>query len=1098
MRGRRSAGIKNPRIREMAVFIEKNCQVMTRILRASGIAQQCAAKPCKRRSGDGSRNRGEWHVTLEKVRSRWAVGAALVGGALAVMLFAPAGVAQPAADAAAASGGPVQEVVITGSRIHRDASDTTTDAPLTVVGSETLTDRGYTQVGDALNQLTTNTAQFALTPHDGNSSGSGQQFPNLFNLGAGRTLTLVNGRRFVSSGVATPPSTGVVNLGDNVVDTNMIPAGLLERVEVVQAGGSVVYGSDAIAGVVNYILKDHFTGAEFDAQTGISEHNDYPQNSVRATLGTNFLDDRGNVAVNLEWSKTDPLVQSQRPEAALGFVSDADPRFTGPNNQGIFPTYGLTNATFWEFNNNGVLFAGPPGAPYQAAFGGGFFITQNGVHYPGGVPVQFNPAGTGLMPFNPGQFPPGTGPDQAFVDPPFASGGDGYPYKDLGALFSGVERHSATILGHVDLTDHIKASTELFYGHTTGDDPLAQQPSFTVLNNAASGSGAIPITAANPYLPASARNTIANYLATTFGPPLAGAWLGGAPIPGLVSLSKFWPGLIPSDGATTRTDSLRALFALDGNFKLRDEDYFWELSASRGYTQNENQSYNVVVNRFNNAINAVQDPTSGQVVCAINSPAVIDPACVPLNPFGNTPVSAAAQRYVSGIFGLTQFEKEDDILATFGGPAFNLPAGPVKFNAAYEHRSDKANFDPTEDTALGLGPAGSPTLSTSGEYRTNEVSAEVMVPLLGKDVTLPGVKALELNGAYRYVNNSIAGTASLWDTGLRWTVVQGITLRASHGTNFRAPNLNELFAPANTALGAVLEDPCDTRYINKGSDPTAREANCAAEFAAHPGYNGGNGLAGYLDPAVNFSTAQITTQGNRALANEISHTWTYGIVLQPEFLPGFTLVADRIEIHLTDAITQFLPENFLATCYDATPQPKADCGSFVRDSNGDIVSATSSFVNAGSQTYKGETYNVNYQFALAEINHFDLNLEVTHNEVNDLLVTGNNLTRIAGTAIDPRWVSRFDAAYALNAWRVTYSLFFLPRTLALAGDNAVNTQYLDLASNAQHSLSAQYQFEHFTLRAGVINLTNRPPSFPNISYGDILGRRFFVGVNMRY
>lgn len=1036
-------------------------------------------------------------MRLAKVRSRFVVSAGILSGVLGSLLDARVGFAQPAADTAASSGNVVQEVVITGSRIHRDASDTTTDAPLTVVGAETLTDRGYTQVGDALNQLTTNTPQFALTPHDGSSSGSGQQFPNLFNLGAGRTLTLVNGRRFVSSGVASPPTTGVVNLGDNVVDTNMIPTGLLERVEVVQAGGSVVYGSDAIAGVVNYILKDHFTGAEFDAQTGISEHNDYPQNSVRATLGTNFLDDRGNVAVNLEWSRTDPLLQSQRSEAALGFVSDADPRFTGPNSQGIFPTYGLTNASFWEFNNNGVLFAGPPGAPYQAAFGGGFFITQNGVHYPGGIPTQFNASGTGLIPFNPGTFPPGTGPDQAFVDPPFASGGDGYRYKDLGALFSGVERHNVTIIGHVDLTDDIKASTELTYGHTAGDDPLGQQPSFTVLNNATSGSGAIPIAASNPYLPASARNTIANYLGTTFGPGLAGAWLGGAPIPGLVGLSKFWPDLIPSAEATTRTDSLRALFALDGKLNWRDADYFWQVAASRGYTQNESQSYNVVVNRFNNAIDAVQNG-AGQIVCAINNPTVTDPACVPLNPFGNAPVSAAAQSYVSGIFGLTQFEKEDDVLATFGGPVFNLPAGAVKFNTAYEHRSDKANFDPTEDTALGLGPAGSPTLQTSGEYKTNEVSAEVLVPLVGKDFTLPAVKALELNGAYRYVNNSIAGTANLWDTGLRWTVVSGVTLRASHATNFRAPNLNELFAPANTALGAVAEDPCDVRYINTGVDPAARRANCAAEFAAHPTYNGGNGLAGYLDPAVNFSTAEVTAEGNRGLANEISHTWTYGIVLQPQFLPGFTLVADRIEIKLTDAITQFLPQNFLQTCYDTVPQPKADCGSFTRDSNGDIASATSSFVNAGSQTYKGETYNVNYQFDVAERHHIDLNLEVTHNAVNDLLVTGNNLTRIAGTAIDPRWVTRFDAVYALHALRLTYSLFFLPRTLAAAGDTSENTQFLQLASNAQHSLSAQYQWDRFTVRAGVINLTNQAPSFPSISYGDIIGRRFFVGINMRY
>src|SRR5579862_3706485 len=190
--------------------------------------------------------------------------------AIAIALWSQPAMAQTSSSSAASASTDSttgQEVVVTGSRIRREASDTTTTSPLTVVGSDVLPDRGYTQVGDALNQLTTNTAQFAITPHDGTSSGSGQDYPNLFNLGAGRTLSLVNGRRFVTSGVATPPDTGIVSLGDNVVDTNMIPTGLLDRVEVVQAGGSVVYGSDAIGGVVNYILKDHFTGAEFDAQT---------------------------------------------------------------------------------------------------------------------------------------------------------------------------------------------------------------------------------------------------------------------------------------------------------------------------------------------------------------------------------------------------------------------------------------------------------------------------------------------------------------------------------------------------------------------------------------------------------------------------------------------------------------------------------------------------------------------------------------------------------------------------------------------------------------------------------------------------------------
>jgi outer membrane receptor protein involved in Fe transport len=1036
---------------------------------------------------------------IRSLRYRSA-GAGVLCAAALVLADQPAAAQTATTQAATSTAQPapvVEEVVVTGSRIHLDPSNTTSVEPLTTVAGDTLPDRGYVQVGEALNQVTTNTPQFAITPHDGTSSGSGQQFPNLFNLGAGRTLTLVNGRRFVSSGVAAPPTTGVVGLGDNVVDTNMIPTGLLERVEIVNAGGSVVYGSDAIAGVVNYILKDHFVGAQFDGQYGITEHGDYPQGSVRATLGTNFWGDRGNVAVNLEWSKTQPLLQSQRASVpGITLTADADPRYVGPNSDGIYPTYPLFQGAFWEFTGNGVPFITPPGAPYQAAFGGAFLVTQNGIHYPGGSPLQFNNAGTGLMPYNLGTFPPGTGPDQAFVGIPFASGGDGWPYDQLGSLYTGVERWNGMVVGHVDLTPTIKLSTELSYGRTQGTDPLGSQPSFTVLNNAASGAGAIPIFASNPYLPASAAGTIANYLNTTLGPGLGDAWLGGAPLPpSLVGLSKFWPGLISSDAATTDTTSLRALFSLDGTFTTKPGDYYWEVAASTGYTQNENSFDNVVTYRFNNAINAVRN-ASGQIVCAINDPVVTDPACQPLNPFGSTPLNGAQQTYVSGTFGLTQYLKEDDVLATIGGPMFSVPAGAVKFDAAYEYRNDSANFDPLEDTALGLGPSGSPTASTSGSFHTNELSAEVLVPIFGKEFTVPGIHVLELNGAYRYADNSIAGTANLWNVGLRWMPIDSLTLRGSYGTNFRAPNLNQLFSPANTALNSVGEDPCDSRYINSGVNPAARQANCAAEFAAHPGYNGGNGLNGYLDPATNFATAAVTTGGNSGLANEISHTWTYGLVFQPAFLPGFTLTADRIEINLTNAITQYVPANYLAACYDSTPQPQGYCSTFTRDSNGDIVTALSSFVNAGKQTYKGEVFNVNYRFALKTVHQFDVNLALTHNEENTLTV-GETTTPYAGTATDPHWVGRLDAAYTYHKLKVTYSGFYLSKSLSQPGATAENTQYLYYAANYQQSISALYDItNHLQIRGGIVNFTNEPPSFPSISYGDILGRRYFLGFNL--
>ncbi|MGH8320049.1 MAG: TonB-dependent receptor domain-containing protein [Steroidobacteraceae bacterium] len=1032
------------------------------------------------------------------------IPACLIGIA-AVALFAPAFAAQPPNSTITVPDPgkkhkqrvELQAVVVTGSRIRRSGSDLTTAAPLNVVTSGTLLERGYTQVGDALNQVTTNVPQIPVTGNTGGSSGSGQDFPDLFNLGAGRTLTLVNGRRWVTSGVATPTA-GVVSLGDNVVDTNMIPIGLLKRVEVVDAGGSVVYGSGAIAGVVNYVLRQNFTGAKFDAQYGQTTHGDYPQDSLRTTLGTNFDDGRGNVAVDIEWSKSDPLLRSQRAYLpAIGYTAaDANPLYAGPNNQGIVPISGLLNSAFWEFNGNGVPFVLPPGANYQAAFGGGFLVTQNGIHYPGGVPTQFNSAGTGLIPYSLGSFPTGTGPNQAFVGIPFGSGGDGWPYEDLGSLYSGVQRQIGMVLGHFDLTPNIKASTELSYGRTVGTDSYASQPSFTVLNTAASGAGAIPILASNPYLPASAATGIANYLNTTLGPGLGDAWRAGAPLPpSLVELSKFWPGLIPSDAATGDVESMRALFALDGAFTLKDQDYYWDVSASRGYTQDEDSSENVVNYRFNNAIDSVKN-SAGQIVCAINDPTVTDPACVPIDPFGNQLLSSAAQAYVSGLYGLTQYEKEDNVLATLGGPLVDLPAGALKFNTSYERRTDKANYDPLEDTALGLGPSGAPTPQTSGQYTSNEVSAELLVPILGRNFKLPGVEALEFHGAYRFVHNSIAGDANLWSTGLRWTVVHGVTLRATHGTNYRTPSLNELFAPPVAAL-ATARDPCDSRYINTGPDPAEQLKNCEALFAANPSYNGGKGLAGYEDPSSNFTTADVTTGGNRALANEVAHTTTFGIVLQPPFLRGFTLTADRIQIKLTNAITEFSPDDYATTCYSSSPEPAAYCDTFTRDSNGDIVTATDSFVNAGILTYKGETYDVDYHFTVAGRQRFNLSLETTHNDVNNQTVAGT-VTRYAGTALDPQWVSRFDASYGIGRLTVTYSLFYLPRTVLEPGATPQNNPNPYVASNAEHSISALYDVtKDITVRAGITNLTNEAPSFPSLSYGDVLGRRYFVGFDAR-
>jgi iron complex outermembrane receptor protein len=230
-----------------------------------------------------------------------AVNAAPVSAQAIVPAEATSQVAQAAEPAepdvgAAAEQAPPKDIVITGSRIR--GSDTTTPAPVSIINPQVLEDRGFTQIGQALNELPSITPSFARNTGIGNPVASVQNYPNLFNLGAGRTLSLLNGRRMVTT---------AAGLDDAAVDTNIIPTGLIERVDIVQAGGAAVYGSGAMAGVINYVLKKNFQGVVIDAQSSISSRGDYPVYSLRGTFGTNFAEGRGNIALNLEYAKSDGL-----------------------------------------------------------------------------------------------------------------------------------------------------------------------------------------------------------------------------------------------------------------------------------------------------------------------------------------------------------------------------------------------------------------------------------------------------------------------------------------------------------------------------------------------------------------------------------------------------------------------------------------------------------------------------------------------------------------------------------------------------------------------------------------------------------------------
>lgn len=949
----------------------------------------------------------------------------------------------------------MNRVVVTGSRIMRDVAST--PAPVATYGAQNFEDRGLISAADALNDITSIRPDFNQAPGDGTASGSGQQFPELFGLGTGRTLTLVNGRRFVTT------SSG---LGDAQVDANIIPTGLIDRIEVAQAGSAAVYGSDAIAGVVNYILKDDFEGLEFDAQVGNTENGAYPTEAFRITAGKNFADGKGNVAANLEISSTPLLRFSDFEVSNRSRITQGNPADTGPND-GIPSVREVMPAYFWNFNGNGVIFSVPAPPP-------NFLARLNG------VPLQFAPDGS-IVPYDPGNI----------IGIPFAEGGQGTRYSDLVGLRTGVDRYTGNIIGHYDINDNLRFNAEFLYAKTEGES-VPQGAPRTVLNQTDPALGAIFFNISNPFLTQDAIDTLtAVNPGFAFGAPF---WLS----------RHFYDDLFPSNIQENDTETWRALAGLEGDFDAGGRNFYWTVSGSYAEVEGNQRSWGADRVKFNQALRAVRNG-SGEIVCAINAdadPSNDNPDCAPLNPFGAGNISQAATDFVSVRTGNTYENEQIDLLATIGTELFELPAGPVDAVFTYEHRREEASFTPLLANRLGLTGTGTMEVATSGDYNTNELSAEFLVPIVGGDFTLPLVQALELSGTYRFVDNSIAGEESVWSLGTRWEPVDGVTLRATRSRNFRAPTLTQLFAPTTVTVTNAGIDPCDADRINAGPNPDIRRANCEAEWAANPQYGD---LATFQDPAENFSIAEITSGGNPDLKNEISDTTTYGIVVDHLLVPGLTFSADRIEIDLEDGLSAFTNGDFMATCYDSSPQPADICSVFTRlqvadGSNppGTVISGRSTTFNAGEIIYRGEVYYLNYAFDTS-VGDFSLGLQATHTSELSTSVTGTTFNRTDNTVDQPDWAGQFDAVYTNGPLRMTYQLDYLSEVLAEEGATIENTPVPVIDSNITHSISALYSFDSgVTLRAGVTNFTDEKPSYPTLGYGDILGRRYFAGLNIRF
>lgn len=981
------------------------------------------------------------------------------GSALTLALFsAMPAMAQgevAADDAAEAEGDAPGIIVVTGSRIARPNDEAT--VPITSVGPADIVQRGDVSLGDQLNQLPSLRTTFSQANSTAFIGTAGLNQLDLRGQGPSRTLVLVNGRRHVS---AVP--------GQYIVDVNTIPSDLLERVDIVTGGNSAVYGSDAIAGVVNFVLKRDFEGVRVRGQGGVSTYGDRGNYSVSALVGKNFLDDRLNIALHGEYARAEALFYKDRDY--LGAIN-ADGRGGVPG----FITSQITNAPNRNFDGipNTAFVDGNPGITFGNASLGGYILPVCPAATAGNAATvalvcsgQLTPTG-GRIAYGFAFQPDGTllrdDPSRGLVDNRPIGGGVLGGLSATGVedamLLPGLERYNVNLLMSGDFSPAFRPYIEAKYVHVTATQQ-STQPTFL------SGS---PLTNRfrldNPFLSAQARATIATILGTnaddaTFAMVRFNNDLGTRAED---HIRKTYRVVVGAEGDISEKGNLRYEVAFNYG---RTENYY--------QTAYKGRAGNVHVARMNNALNAVRN-SAGQIVCAINADASTandDAACVPFNPFGNNAASQASKDYVTYVSERNQWAEQINAFAYLSGDSegfFELPGGPVGFAVGAEYRREDAYSAYDEPTATGATFLNGGAPFDPPSVTIKEFFGELRLPLL-KD--LPFARELSLEGAARYSDyGGTTGGVWAWNAGAIWSPVEGVRVRGSYARSVRAPNLSNLYAtPADTFSAAAWTDPCDqagapnNNTTNNITSNPNRAENCrlagipttltyvdgAGNTVTVPWYNqGGSSILG-------------TTQGNPGLKSEVGKSWTVGAVFQPDFVPGLTVSIDYYNITVDNIIASLAGQNVINQCYDdpggidnqycaaifrraATGNPITDYAFLGQNSRRLQNRTEDSFARAGSsflqqpfnfvsQKTSGIDLDVNYRTALTD----GLNLHlrslvswVENREQFTSVTVPTQSTRILSTLGDPVWQGALTATLEAKNWDFTYNARYVGKQMLL-------------------------------------------------------------------
>ena len=1013
-------------------------------------------------------------MNIKTIRTRLLASSMICGASLL------AGHAYAAA-AAATDAGPaeVTEVVVTGTRIP--SPNLTSVSPVQVVTDKEIRLQGKTDVVDLVNNLPqqyqNSQVDFSGTSNPLSSPG-GISTADLRGLGPQRTLVLVDGRRL---------GIGDANSGNTnpAPDLNQIPALLVDRVEVLTGGASSTYGSDAVAGVVNFIMKKNFDGFQVDAQYGLaqhSQHNDLADGLLKAkgfhmpterwdgrsedvsmVFGMNGADGKGNVTGYLVYHKQDPVSQGTRDFSACKIN-------VGPASGPTTPVCsGSANSNQFVSLDNGGTFT----------VVGNQFLTW----------------------------------PQANSTPPALFNSNPYQY-----LQHDDSRYSAGFTAHYDISDNLKLYGEFSFMHDQSTTQVAPSGQFEGGGNGPSGGDMVNCN--NPLLSAQQ----------------AAAICTPAQIAGGQSVELFIGRRAIESGARQSAyehENYRAVFGVKGAVPAL-EDFTYDVYGQYYYTSlfQSNTSY-LSLSRIAKGLQVVN--VGGTPTC-IAKVSGADPNCVPYNIFQDGGVTPAAISYLSTPGTEDGTIEETIVEATVAGnlgkfgvqsPWADTPVG-VAFGV--QDRRQHYVFAPDAASLSGdLSGFGGVSTAINARLGVTEVYGEARIPLVAKK---PLVEALTLELGYRYSDYTNGLTADTYKVGGEWSVTEDVRFRASYDRAIRAPNIEELFNPrAVTNTSQVSADPCAG---TAAAPATATLAQCINTGVTAAQY--GNG--GSTNRIVQCPAGQcaVLNGGNPNLQPEKADTYSVGVTVKPRFLPGFVGSVDFWDIKLDGTISTVPLAFTLSQCL--TTGSPAFCSNVVRTpagtlfgtsvANGGYIVGTG--VNIGANHNAGVDFQASYNLGLDTFGWADKgSLQFTfigsyllHSEVQP--TPGAHTYDCAGLygaqcqTVNPRWRHTLRSSWQtpwdvlVSAdWRYIGAAKLETNTSDPALSNGVQdvfdaklkpVSYLDLAAiwNVRKDV---------VLRAGVNNVFDKDPQIissliaqtgsPNAypTY-DLLGRTLFVGLTANF